>query len=229
MRRAVLLISGLLAVYAGWRFGMPYIDTKPEQDKCSFGPVSNTKYRELLAEARARIKNSWPSLDGTTEQKENILRQQVEEFWKRSNSFYESLASMHAVMRAHHAYLEGMEKQIDGTTYGSIPQVFNPATPFGVHAEIHFGYYFHSNTIGEFDLISPYSAVRVIIPLDKTRSFGVYWKVGNVYVSLNEANSGGRFLRMGTSTGMFWNLKDMDCPEIPTDDWLRLYQQYTAQ
>src|ERR1700687_5986742 len=40
----------------------PLLVTHPEQDACSFGPVSNETYRNLLHEARQKQATSWPSL-----------------------------------------------------------------------------------------------------------------------------------------------------------------------
>lgn len=38
------------------------LDTHPDQDECAFGPVSNQRYRELLAEAEKYQWRNWPFL-----------------------------------------------------------------------------------------------------------------------------------------------------------------------
>ncbi len=38
------------------------LDTHPDQDECAFGPVSNQRYRELLADAEKYQWRNWPLL-----------------------------------------------------------------------------------------------------------------------------------------------------------------------
>lgn len=119
MKRAMIFLLTTLALYLGWRFGAPYFDTHPEQDACEFGPVSNARYRELLAEARKRSETVWPQLKGAQlkpadnlrhdtiwppsngaqlEQGDN-LRIRIADLTAGTTSLEERIAGMHAVMR----------------------------------------------------------------------------------------------------------------------------------
>jgi hypothetical protein len=113
----VLLVSlAVLAVGFGlWRYWWTALDHHPEQDSCSFGPVTNAEYRALLAEARRRQaigSSHWAPLHGRTRSVEGPppgspeqLAARMNELSDDTSSLYMRRAVMHAVMRGAGAYL----------------------------------------------------------------------------------------------------------------------------
>ena len=67
----------------------------PEQDACTFGPVTNADYREMLSKARSAQRWTWL---GT--KPEDQLEKQLLEVSGNDPSPYVKIAAMHAVLRA---------------------------------------------------------------------------------------------------------------------------------
>src|SRR5882757_6930744 len=67
----------------------------PEQDNCSFGPVTNAEYRAMLSKARSLQRWKWlcPNLD-------EELSRQLLEVSEGSSSVYVRISAMHAIFRA---------------------------------------------------------------------------------------------------------------------------------
>jgi hypothetical protein len=78
---------------------VPLLDTHPEQDDCTFGPVSNADYREYLASAKAQLAVT-PAfyLDGRAAASEFGAR--LDKLSRGETDIYARLAIMHAVLRA---------------------------------------------------------------------------------------------------------------------------------
>jgi len=76
------------------------IDLNWDQDNCSFGPVTNDKYRELLSQAKARQANDWPPLVRDYYKASLMLDNRFNDLTRGMTSVYERIAAMHAVMRA---------------------------------------------------------------------------------------------------------------------------------
>lgn len=91
----VAISCALLGIYL-----LPLLETHPEQDACSFGPVSNARYRELLAEARRKQKTTWPPIAWDRVKTEAALNERFDDLSRGMTSVFERLAAMHAVMRA---------------------------------------------------------------------------------------------------------------------------------
>jgi hypothetical protein len=149
MRRGVIIISGLLAVYAGWRFGMPYIDMKPEQDECSFGLVSNARYREFLSEAERRSRGEWPALTFTADEQAKQIKARIADLGETAISSSEHIAAAHAVMRQLRGHL------VKSSWY-SHPRVAPDMPSYSADSEKQINgwvssYGVHSNFIGHFD------------------------------------------------------------------------------
>lgn len=137
---AILLTTVGLYVY-------PWLDTKPEQDDCSFGSVSNAEYRELLAEAERLAETEWPSLTRAEIRKHidgggrprgipgpdesvrfgsrwmndglsNLLAARVRSLALEQNSAEAQIAAAHAVMRASGLFMGGGNAR-SGYTSGS--------------------------------------------------------------------------------------------------------------
>jgi hypothetical protein len=85
-------------VVGGYFF--PLLITHPSQDTCTFGTVSNERYRQLLAEAKRRQATTWPALVWDNKKTMMLLNQRVDDLSGGATSAYERLAAMHAIMRA---------------------------------------------------------------------------------------------------------------------------------
>ena len=85
--------------YSG-RLFFPLLVIHPAQDACSFGTVSNERYRQLLVEAKRRQATTWPSLVWDNKKTMALLNQRVDDLSAGATSAYERLAAMHAVVRA---------------------------------------------------------------------------------------------------------------------------------
>ena len=93
-----IALAVVLIVVGGYFF--PLLNTHPSQDDCTFGTVSNTRYRQLLAEAKRRQAATWPALVWDNKKTMALLNQRVDDLSRGATSAYEHLAAMHAVMRA---------------------------------------------------------------------------------------------------------------------------------
>jgi hypothetical protein len=76
---AVASVLLLVTAYGVWRFEAPNIDRHDEQDACSFGPVTNARYRELLDNAKLKLRTTWRSLRGEPLQVGDELRSRIED------------------------------------------------------------------------------------------------------------------------------------------------------
>jgi hypothetical protein len=102
----------VLAAAFVWRCIAPFFQGRPEQDACEFGPVSNARYRELLAEAKRRDGTTWPKLraygwqlsQGTVDRLQDGISTRINDLTRGMTSIYEKLAAMHAVARSVGAY-----------------------------------------------------------------------------------------------------------------------------
>lgn len=93
---AIAVMVVLLGLYVG-----PLLIMHPSQDACSFGAVSNERYRQLLAEAKRRQATVWPAFVWNYANKaEENLNKRVDDLAGGAASVYERLAVMHAVVRA---------------------------------------------------------------------------------------------------------------------------------
>jgi hypothetical protein len=93
----------ILSTFGLWRFWWSALDHNPQQDECTFGTVSNARYRELLAEAKRRQRlgqKAWIPLRGAPAQRADLIRYRIEDLTAGMTSLYERIAAAHAVMRA---------------------------------------------------------------------------------------------------------------------------------
>lgn len=93
------LVAAILVVLIGAHVA-PLLITHPEQDACSFGPVSNARYRELLSEAKRRQGSIWPPLVRDQYKASVLLKARFDDLIGRSTNVYERIAGMHAILRA---------------------------------------------------------------------------------------------------------------------------------
>jgi hypothetical protein len=92
-------LAGVLLALVGTHVAL-MLDWHGEQDGCSFGPVSNARYRELLAEAKRKQATEWPGLVWHDRKAGDQLKQRFDDLSRGATSIYERIAAMHAVMRA---------------------------------------------------------------------------------------------------------------------------------
>lgn len=93
----ILLAAAILLAGA---YAAPFFSTHAEQDECSFGPVTNAQYRDLLAEAKRKQKAVWPALVQHNDRAADVLNARFDDLSSGATSVYERLAAMHAVVRA---------------------------------------------------------------------------------------------------------------------------------
>jgi len=114
LKRTYVLASPLLliTVYATLIVGTAIFPLTWKQDACTFGEVSNARYRELLAIAQQSASRDWPTLREAVAPRArsdfpSILQRQVDDLTRGMVSVQERIAAIHAVMRANWAQYEG--------------------------------------------------------------------------------------------------------------------------
>lgn len=91
----ILLLAIAIPRLTSWLpFTLPF--AQPEQDTCTFGPVTNVEYRAMLSKARALQRWRWFGSDAPDE----LAKQLLEISTGSSLSPYRKIAAMHAVLRA---------------------------------------------------------------------------------------------------------------------------------
>ena len=98
MSRVGLLLSLLFAALVAHLVTM--LDFHPDQDQCTFGPVSNEHYRELLLHAQLTQRQRWPLVIWNAKALERLVRDQFQEMTATAPTAYERIATMHAIYRA---------------------------------------------------------------------------------------------------------------------------------
>ena len=96
-----MLLIVLLAGFA-WRCVRPFLHSELGQDACEFSPVSNARYRELLAEAKRRDATVWPRLRaygwqlslGKVQSLQAGITDRVKDLTTGMTSIYEKLAAI---------------------------------------------------------------------------------------------------------------------------------------
>lgn len=107
--RPFLICAILLLLFTAW-FVWPWIYTYPQQDDCTFGPVSNARYRELLAEVKRRQEEVWPEfkIAALTPKVDSMDRSELfrdelaarfKDMGGNTATIYEQIALLHAIMR----------------------------------------------------------------------------------------------------------------------------------
>ena len=98
LRTAVAV--GLLVVVATVLNYAPLLSMHSEQDECSFGPVSNERYRSYLLEAKNRQLTRWSAFSRDDQQIGRELRSRLSDMAGAGATVYERIAIMHAILRA---------------------------------------------------------------------------------------------------------------------------------
>jgi len=128
---AKVLSFVLFATLAGYIFTL--LDFHSEQDQCSFGPVSNERYRQLLADAEWYQMKRWPPFVWSGDTLGRLLSAQYQEMSEQNDSAYEKIAKMHAIFRgigADFLYTEPNDAFSQAVDLGS-------SVSFGYHINVH--------------------------------------------------------------------------------------------
>jgi hypothetical protein len=94
-RISALVVAVLVSIHV-----LLLVDWHWDQDNCSFGPVSNERYRQLLSEAKARQAKDWPPLVRDYYKASMAVENRMRDLSREMTSVYERIAAMHAIMRA---------------------------------------------------------------------------------------------------------------------------------
>lgn len=133
-------IAAAVAVALIAAYFAPLLITYPEQDTCSFGPVSNERYRALLAEAKRKQATVWPALVRDDYKAGVQLNARVDDLSRGLATVYERLAAMHAILRALGADYRAAASRDDDP--------YERATRMG--GKVSFKYHIDINRLGMF-------------------------------------------------------------------------------
>ncbi len=218
----------LLAVYGVWRFVLPVFDTHPEQDQCTFGPVSNARYQELLAEARRSMREEWVNYPSNREEQADEFSRRIQDLNKGEVAIYSRIAGMHAVMRAAGASLKKPTKFSEG---------FWNQSQFRIGKIMGFpgsSYYINSIRLGSFDPIQKYSEISVGFKSTAGNVAGFSRsgmkrkpQIDEFYTRVRHPSSMGDWLRLGSGPVFYDPEKFIyPCPDVPTRAWSDSYMNW---
>ena len=135
-----------IAAFLAWWI-WPMVDPHWEQDRCSFGSVSNEEYRAMLKEANSLIDNKWPSwrseVNNWTEtgiilrpfsnryhSMNKVMFKRVKKLSDKQTTIDGKVAAMHAVLRAHGASY----KRSHNSNLGNKPESHPAATYYSEYS-----------------------------------------------------------------------------------------------
>lgn len=119
LRGCLYVLVALVALFCAWTVagGWPLISIGWGwgQDNCSFGSVSNARYREILDEAKRREAGAWRVHDkppagvtGWQWARSGAIEARFDDLTVGMTSVTERIAAMHAIMRARGAIYRGV-------------------------------------------------------------------------------------------------------------------------
>ncbi len=251
LKRSLLV---LLAVYGVWRFVMPVLDTHPEQDQCTFGPVSNARYQELFAEAKRRTREEWPTLvwippryDVPKHEIERLrwvwseaeqadrIRKRIANLNKNAKSLQERIAGVHAVMRAMGAFLYRSPPDVQQRWDKKRLKITDQPVPvYGrlIGHGLSLSYAVNSLALGSFSPIDRYSEVGVHLDVRKQQHGQVYQKTWHVIGEFNVSVIYGSWV----TRKLRWPVPGLvhevpgpphaACPPIPPQAWIDTFHQW---
>lgn len=215
----------------------PLFERHPEQDDCSFGPVSNVQYRALLAEARRGSPAPWTWYDTWStdyappnpvpfgdhaERRHKIAHQitkMIDELSPDRSQIYHRVATMHAVMRAIGAYFSRAGLSKPGQKPYSVSVRRDGSTSFDGAI---YRYYLDIHRVGGIHLLR--HAVINLTPSMRTGTYpDQFWRpqiqMGDFITTILMPD-----WKMGPVDGSVAE----NCPAIPDGNWLAEYLQKTA-
>jgi hypothetical protein len=98
-RRSLAVFGILAAIIIGANYA-PLLFMHSDQDNCTFGPVSNARYRAYLEEAKNRQRTRWPGFSRDDQKIGRELRSRLSDMLAEEGTVYERIAIMHAILRA---------------------------------------------------------------------------------------------------------------------------------
>ncbi len=207
---ALLLFCGL---YFGERvYKRIFPDTK--QDQCTFGPVSNEKYRALLATLRKAPPPKWEPL-GAAQPIEDHIVSQFRGLTAGTSDIFERIAILHAVMRANGARFLRTKPDIpdpfDAITAGKLDR--RSRTSF-----VTFIYVIDRNDLGYFYPIWPEVLLYVNFSVTESRPFGREPPNSFTFFSRNAGNIQDGYVGETPST-------HSRCPAVPAIEWWQNYEK----
>lgn len=209
-----------VVLWLAWLYIRPHLDTRPEQDACSFGPVTNERYRELLAEARHRQSSGrWPRLSGHGGDMNANLQFRLDDLMEGMESIYERIAAMHAVMRA-----LGANYRVTSPDAENAFEVARHSARNGEYGSPMFVYVMDVHKIGGF------------APILKTANIRVIFKADN---SLNNAQNDREFNKFNIIIHYPFAIYDgpgkvrhgrhnLNSPAIPGPEWVADYNEWLS-
>ena len=194
----IAIVGALATAYLIWRFAAPIMDTRPEQDDCSFGPVTNQTYRYLLADAKRRTANQWEPLSGDEAEIGKRLSRRIADLSAELQSMPEQIAAFHAVMRAMGAFVD----------YPRHPAPLPPSKQYPGAS-----YAMAAAGLGKFDLVDRYAAIMVEYSYDdRVRDTSGPFTARVAFPSFL-----GRMLRTGVGVADYLPRNaGISCPNVPT-------------
>lgn len=230
----------LLAVVGGTAFLYlrPLFERHPEQDECTFGPVSNVQYRALLAEARRRSPapwtwyNTWSEdyappnpvpLGDHAEPRHKIAYQitkRIDELSPDRSQIYHRIATMHAVMRAIGAYFSRAGLSSPGQKPYSVSMKRDGSMSFDSAI---YQYFLDVHVVGGFFPVQRHTSISLNLSTRKGTYPTQFWKpqkqIGDFFTTIvmPEWKAG----RVDRSVAE-------NCPAIPDEDWTAEYLRKIA-
>ncbi len=113
-----LLAVGIVIAAIGIGNYAPLAISHPEQDDCTFGPVTNEQYRAYLADVRSRQGSTWNGFTSDPRQITNELNGRLNDLLGPEDSVYVRLAKMHAIMRGVGAEFKNTNGRAADDPYG---------------------------------------------------------------------------------------------------------------
>jgi len=215
-----LLMAGGISIWLAWLYISPHFNTYPEQDDCSFGPVSNERYRELLALARQhQASGRWSRLRGDGRDMNENLQGRLDDIMDGMDSIYERIAATHAVMRALGAYYRATVPDSEDAFESARRR--SRLVEFG---SVGFVYILDVHKIGGFAPINRKATIHINFIADKTEIAGWERYKNNIFII--HVNYPFSALYPPPDIGDIDN--NQECPAIPNSSWVADYDNWLA-
>lgn len=213
-----LLLAGGIGIWLAWLYISPHFNTYPEQDECSFGPVSNERYRELLALARQhQASGRWSRLRGDGPAMNENLQGRLDDIMDGMDSIYERIAATHAVMRA-----LGANYRVTIPDFEDAFESARQRSRLVEFGSVGFVYVLDVHKIGGFAPIIQHARINISFNSDISQFYGWKDRENNsfsirihypfsIYQRPPQANRG---------------LHHQTCPAVPSREWVADYQKW---
>ena len=215
-----LLLAGGISIWLAWLYISPHFNTYPEQDDCSFGPVSNERYRELLALARQhQASGRWSRLRGDGPDMNENLQGRLDDIMDGMDSIYERIAATHAVMRALGAYYV-MTMPANANPFAETIQ----SARLGQSSNVRFIYNINVHRLGGFAPILKNAVITNTFVVDNY--YNISWSdriINNFYTQIKYP-----FTIYQPPPNISRGEYYQTCPAVPSSEWVADYKQWLA-